>query len=154
VPDRTSVTREVRIAATPATIFEFFVDPEKMVRWKGAVAALDPSAGGQYRVDVRPGAVVVGEYVELDPPRRVVFTWGWEGDPDVPPGSSTVEIVLTPEGDETRVTVTHSDLPSPESGAAHADGWDHFLPRLATVAAGGDPGPDPWSSGEASASGS
>ena len=145
----TSITREVRIAASPATIFPFFTDPQKMTRWKGTSADLDPTAGGRYSVDVRPGGVAVGEYIEIDPPRRVVFTWGWEGDPNVPPGSSTVEITLTPDGEGTLVTLVHSRLPSSESGAAHADGWEHFLPRLAIAAEGGDPGPDPWATGAA-----
>jgi uncharacterized protein YndB with AHSA1/START domain len=134
----------VRIAASPDTIFPFFTDPQKMTKWKGTSADLDPETGGKYRVDVRPGGVAVGEYVEIDPPRRIVFTWGWEGSPDVPPGSSTVEITLTPEGDGTLVTLVHSRLPSSESGTEHADGWEHFLPRLAIAAEGGDPGPDPW----------
>jgi uncharacterized protein YndB with AHSA1/START domain len=140
----TSVTREVRIAASPETIFEFFTDPAKMVRWKGSSADLDPRAGGRYRVDVNPGAVAVGEYVLIERPNRVVFTWGWEGSPDVPPGSSTVEITLTPDGDQTLVTLTHSRLPDAASGAAHAEGWDHFLPRLVTAVEGGDAGPDEW----------
>ena len=145
----TSITREVRIAASPETIFPFFTDPQKMTKWKGTSADLDPTAGGGYRVDVRPGAIAVGKYVEIDPPRRIVFTWGWEGDPNVPPGSSRVEITLTPEGDGTLVTLTHSGLPGTEAGAAHADGWEHFLPRLATAAEGGDPGPDPLAAGAA-----
>ena len=143
----TTVTREVRIAASPEAIFPFFTDPEKMTLWKGTQAELDPTVGGSYRVHVNPAALAVGEYVAIDPPRRVVFTWGWEGDPNVPPGSSTVEITLIPDGDGTIVSLTHSGLPNAESGAAHADGWDHFLPRLAIAAAGGDPGPDPMAAG-------
>ncbi|MBI3648681.1 MAG: SRPBCC domain-containing protein [Actinobacteria bacterium] len=137
------VTREVRIKATPETIFGFLVDPEKMMRWKGVEATLEPKPGGKYRVNVTGKAVVAGEYVLVEPPRRVVFTWGWEGDPNVPPGSSTVEITLTPEGDETVVTLTHRDLPE-AAGPGHAEGWEHFLPRLVEAAEGRDPGPDPW----------
>jgi uncharacterized protein YndB with AHSA1/START domain/predicted enzyme related to lactoylglutathione lyase len=140
----TTVTREVRIDASPESIFPFFTDPEKMTVWKGTSADLDPTVGGSYRVQVNPAALAVGEYVVIDPPRRVVFTWGWEGDPNVPPGSSTVEITLTPDGDGTIVSLTHSGLPNAESGVAHADGWDHFLPRLVIAAAGGDPGPIRW----------
>jgi uncharacterized protein YndB with AHSA1/START domain len=84
---------EVRIEARPETVFEFFVDPEKMSRWKGSSAELDPRSGGTYRVGgIAGGATVVGEFVEIDPPQRVVFTWGWEDDEEVPPGSSTVEV--------------------------------------------------------------
>ena len=51
--ERTEATEhEVRIAATPETVFGFFTDPEKMTRWKGTTAKLDPRPGGIYRVDV------------------------------------------------------------------------------------------------------
>jgi uncharacterized protein YndB with AHSA1/START domain len=99
----TVVEREIRIAARPETVFEFFVDPEKMVQWKGRTAELDPRPGGVYRVEINEQAIARGEYVEIEAPSRVVFTWGWEGQESgehaVPPGSSRVEIELTPVGD-------------------------------------------------------
>ena len=139
----TVVEREIRIAARPETVFEFFTDPEKMILWKGREADLDPRPGGVYRVEMGEKIVALGEYVEVDPPRRVVFTWGWEGDDQLPPGSSTVTIELVPDGDATIVRLTHSGLPE-GADAAQLEGWKHFLPRLAIVASGGDPGPDPW----------
>jgi uncharacterized protein YndB with AHSA1/START domain len=142
--DTDAVEREIRIAASPETIYSFFTDPERMVRWKGTEATLDPRPGGVYRVNVTGRNVVSGRYVELVPYRKVVFTWGWEGEGSlVPPGSSTVEIALIPDGAETIVRLTHRDLPSTDRGS-HAEGWEHFLPRLAVAAPGGDPGPDPW----------
>ncbi|HEU4832060.1 MAG TPA: SRPBCC family protein [Actinomycetota bacterium] len=111
---------EVRIQARPETVFEFFVDPEKMRRWKGTEAELDPRPGGTYRVGgIAGGATVVGEFVEIDPPRRLVFTWGWEGDEEVPPGSSTVEVTLTPDGDATVLHLVHRDLPVGQGPEAH-----------------------------------
>jgi uncharacterized protein YndB with AHSA1/START domain len=134
----------VHIDASPATVFEFFTDPAKMVRWKGVQATLDPRPGGVYRVQMNEQAIALGEYVELDPPNRLVFTWGWEGDDAVtPPGSSTVEVTFTPQGDGTLVRLVHSGLPTPESADAHAHGWDQYIPRLAIAAAGGDAGADP-----------
>src|SRR4029450_9925830 len=121
---------EVRIQARPETVFEFFVDPEKMKRWKGTEAELDPRPGGTYRVGgIAGGATVVGEFVEIDPPRRLVFTWGWEGDEEVPPGSSTVEVTLTPDGDATVLHLVHRDLPAGQ-GPRDMEGWEHFVPRL------------------------
>jgi len=117
--------------------------PGRPSRRKGASAKLDPRPGGIYRVDVSGRDIAVGEYVEVDPPRRVVFTWGWEGNEHVPPGSSTVEVTLTADGDGTIVRLVHRGLPEGE-GPGHAEGWEHFLPRLEMAAAGGDPGPDPW----------
>ncbi len=142
-----TITHEVRIAAKPETIFEFLTDPDKMVRWKGKIAQLDPRVGGAYRVDINGRDIASGTYVEIDPPNRVVFTWGWEGQEGVPPGSSTVEITLTPDGEETVLRLVHRGLPE-GAGAGHAEGWEHFLPRLAVAAAGDDPGPDPWAGGK------
>jgi uncharacterized protein YndB with AHSA1/START domain len=139
-----AIVREVRIDASPETVFDFFTDPAKMVRWKGVTATLDPRPGGVYRVQMNEQAVALGEYVEVDPPNRVVFTWGWAGDDALtPPGSSTVEVTFTPDGDGTLVRLVHTGLPSPESAEAHGHGWDQYMPRLAIAAAGGDAGADP-----------
>jgi uncharacterized protein YndB with AHSA1/START domain len=150
--ETTSVERELVIAAGPETVWEFLVDPEKAVRWMGQTASLEPRPGGLYRVEVIPGATARGEFVEVDPPRRLVHTFGWEPGEDgpnaVPSGSSTVEIELVPEGEGTILRFRHYDLPSAETVQSHAHGWDHYLERLAAVAGGGDPGPDPWVSGE------
>ena len=140
------VEREIRIAARPETVFEFFVDPQKMSQWKGRKAELDPRAGGIYRVEINDQAIASGEYVEIDSPSRVVFTWGWEGQESgehaVPPGSSRVEVDLTPDGDGTLVRLRHLDLPE-QSRGIHGQGWDLFLGRLAKAAVGEDPGPVP-----------
>ncbi len=134
---------EVRVSARPETLWGFLTDPEKMTRWKGRRAELDPRPGGIYRVEINDQAIARGEYVELEPPRRVVITWGWEGEGmAVPPGSSTVEITLTEDGDETIVRLRHDGLPSAEERASHTQGWQHYLARLGVAGAGGDPGPD------------
>jgi len=142
--EQIAVTRELVIDASPETVWEFLVDPEKIVRWKGMNAVLQLWAGGAYRVEVVSKRVAAGEIVECDPPRRLVHTWGWEGDENVPPGSTTVEYELVPEGTGTRVLFTHRDLPSKESAESHTHGWDHYLPRLSVAASGADPGRDPW----------
>jgi uncharacterized protein YndB with AHSA1/START domain len=136
--------RTLSIAASPETVWEFFVDPDKLRRWKGIDAELEPRPGGVYRCEVIPGHTALGEFVELDPPRRLVFTWGWDGQEAVPPGTSTIEVELTPEGEGTSVRFVHKDLPNAEQVASHAHGWDHYLDRLEVAAAGGDPGKDPW----------
>jgi uncharacterized protein YndB with AHSA1/START domain len=150
--ETTSVQRELAIDASPETVWQFLVDPAKATRWMGQHAAFDARPGGEYRVDVIPGHTATGEFVELDPPRRLVFTWGWEAGEDgpnpVPPGSSTIEIELLPNGDGTMLKFSHRDLPSAEAAQSHAHGWDHYLGRLAVAAGGGDPGSDPWLTGE------
>ena len=142
--ETTLLERTISIDASPETVWEFFVDPEKLARWKGMNAKLEPQPGGEYRCEVIPGHTAVGEYVELDPPHRLVFTWGWEGESAVPPGSSTIEVELSPEGEGTRLRFVHRDLPGTEQVESHAHGWDHYLARLEIAAAGGDPGEDPW----------
>jgi uncharacterized protein YndB with AHSA1/START domain len=140
--ETTKVEIEVAIAARPETVFAFLTDPAKMTRWMGSMAELDPRPGGVLRVAVRPGSTGRGEYVAIEPFRRVVFTWGWEesGLP-IPPGGSTVEILLTGEGDRTLLRLIHRDLPEPVR-EVHRAGWDYYLARLAVAAAGGNPGAD------------
>lgn len=135
--------KEVRIEASPEIVFAHFIDPARFARWMGIDHKLDPVAGGLFQVDINGRDIAVGDFVEVDCPRRVVFTWGWQGSADVPPGSTTIEVDLIPDGEATVVQFTHRGLPSGRRDA-HVEGWEHFLPRLATSAAGGDPGPDPW----------
>ncbi len=150
--EKVSLEREIAIAASPETVWEFLVDPDKATRWMGQACSFDARPGGEYRCNVIPGHTASGEFIELDPPHRLVFTWGWEpgeeGPNPVPPGSSTIEIELTPDGDGTKLRFTHRDLPTDEAAASHGHGWDHYLERLEIAAAGGDPGTDPWLTGQ------
>jgi len=137
------VEREISIEAPPSVVFEFLTDPAKMVRWMGTEAVLEPWPGGRYYVNPSGHEPVSGKVLEIIPDRRLVFSWGGEGGAlPLPPGQSTVEISLEPAGDGTRLRLTHRDLPL-DLHRYHALGWDYALPRLATVAAGRDPGPDP-----------
>jgi uncharacterized protein YndB with AHSA1/START domain len=146
----TSVERELTIAASPETVWQFLVDPELAVRWMGTTASFDPRPGGEYRVEVIPDNTALGEFVEVDPPHRLVFTWGWDTSENslVSPGSSTIEFELTAEGAGTRLRFRHSGLPNAEEVAKHAHGWEHYLGRLVSSAAGGKVGEDPWLSGD------
>ena len=135
---------EVRVAAKPETIFPFLIEPAKMTRWQGTFATLDPKPGGIYRVNVTGRDISKGEFVEVTPYSRVVFTWGWEGEGHpVTAGSTTVEISLAEDGDATVVTLRHSGLIA-EHRERHAEGWEKLMPRLVIAAEGGDPGPNPW----------
>jgi uncharacterized protein YndB with AHSA1/START domain len=142
--DTTVYERTLVIDASPETVWEFLVDPEKLMRWKGINADLETQPGGIFRCEVIPGHIARGEYIEIDKPNKLVFTWGWDGSEDVPPGSSTIEIELASDGDGTSLRFVHKDLPNAEAIASHAHGWDHYLPRLETAARGGNPGEDPW----------
>jgi len=144
--ESTTIERELAIAARPETVWELLTDPIEATRWMGQSAAFDLRPGGAYRVDVIPGNVASGVFVEIDPPRRLVFTWGWaeSNGSSVGPGSTTIEFDLVADGDCTLLRFRHSELPDAEAAASHGVGWDHYLARLATVASGEDPGVDPW----------
>jgi len=129
------IERVIDIAASPETVYLLLTDPREYVKWKGRAAELDPHAGGTFHVSFKD-AEVRGEYVEVVPNRRVVFTWGWEAaGAAVGPGGSTVEIDLEPRGQGTRLHLVHRGLPTAEL-ASHTEGWDYFLPRLTAVAEG------------------
>ena len=137
------VVVERRIKASPRTVYSFFTDRDRWLSWQGVTAEIDPRPGGVFRMNVRGDGWAAGRFVTVDPPHRIVFTWGWEGDGSpVPPGSSTVEITITADGpDATVLRLVHRGLPLPALDR-HRDGWEHYLGRLTIRAAGGDPGPD------------
>lgn len=137
-----SYATSVRIQATPAEVFPYLTDGDLLVRWMGDWARLDPQPGGEFTVDIN-GIPIRGSFVEVDPPHRLVLTWGAAGSEVLPPGSTTVEITLRPDGDHTVLELVHRDLP-PEELERHGIGWGHFLDRLVVAGTGGDPGPDPW----------
>jgi uncharacterized protein YndB with AHSA1/START domain len=142
--DSTVLERQIHIEAKPETVFQFFTDPSKLVRWMGITAQINPQQGGIYRVEVTKTDIVRGEYLEVKPPKRVVFSWGWEGENSpLPPGASTVEVILAADGEGTLLTLRHLGLPVPLQ-KTHAEGWDHYLPRLAQVSEGKGPGVDAW----------
>jgi uncharacterized protein YndB with AHSA1/START domain len=138
-----AVVSEVHIAAPPEVVFDYFVDPERMERWFGSRVQLEPRSGGQYAVDINAQARARGAFLEVVPPTRVVFTFGWEDDVNVPPGSTTVEVTLAREGDGTHVRLVHRGLQTADMRRQHRDGWEHYFVRLSVAASGGDPGPDP-----------
>lgn len=126
------ITASVYVQASPERVFEHFASCAAMTSWMGQWAELDPIVGGRFAVDI-DGVAVRGRYLELDPPHRLVISWGHAGSARLPPGASTLEVALTPEADGTRVKIVHHQLPEPEA-SRHPAGWRHFLDRLAIVA--------------------
>jgi len=139
------VRRETHIPAPLAAVFALLTDPEKILRWMGTEAQVEPQSGGLYLVNVTGARFARGSFREVVPVHRLAYSFGWDGSEVVPPGSSLVEIDLTEQPpDGTLLQLTHTGLPNVEQCAGHAEGWAHYLGRLAEVAAGRDPGPDPW----------
>jgi uncharacterized protein YndB with AHSA1/START domain len=137
------VQRTIEIDADPEAVYEQFVDADRFVQWMAPHAEIEPRPGGRIRWTHRNGDSCEGRFVELVPARRIVFTYGWDRpDVEVPPGSTTVEITLEPTPSGTRLRLVHRGLAGPMADA-HRGGWANYLERLAAVAAGRDPGPDP-----------
>jgi uncharacterized protein YndB with AHSA1/START domain len=131
----------LRIDATPDDVFPYLTDASLIVQWMGDWADLDPTVGGRFVLDIN-GIAVRGRYLTVEPPHRVVFTWGTPGNDRMPPESTTVEITLHEDGDATIVELVHRQLPD-EDLPQHSIGWDHFIPRLVLAASGINPGADP-----------
>ncbi len=122
------IIASVRIDAPAHIIFPYLTDADLIVKWIGQRADLMPVPGGSFAVNFE-STLVRGNYLVVDPPHRVVFTWGVPGDETMPPGASTVEVTLTADGDETVVKVTHRGLPEAKR-EPHRQGWIECLTRL------------------------
>ena len=122
------VIATTRIVAPPEVVFPYFTDPALIVTWLASSAELEARPGGRLALEIS-GNRLEGSFVTVEPPHRVVFTWGVPGSEPMPAGSTTVEVTLTADGDETVVTLTHRDLPE-EERPPHQQGWQHFLGQL------------------------
>ena len=136
-PDTRTVERTLRIAARPETVWRFWTDPGRMSEWWGP-ADLDPRPGGVCRVEMGGAAAMEGEFLELVPYERIVFSLGWEpvgpdGGTAVPAGSTRVEVTLRADGGDTVLTLRHTRIPAGHD-EEHRAGWAHFLPRMAELA--------------------
>jgi uncharacterized protein YndB with AHSA1/START domain len=134
--------RETHIAAPRASVFAFLTDPEKIVQWMGTEATTEVQPTGLYLLKGVGQAIARGAFREVVPVHRLAYSFGWEGNEEVPPGSSLIEIDLMEQDGGTLLRMTHSGLPSAATRDSHTKGWTHYLNRLADVAAGRDPGPD------------
>lgn len=132
----------IEIRATPDEVFDHLVTEAGMTAWMGEHAVLEPHPGGAFQITIA-GSPIRGEYLEVVRPHRVVVSWGVVGSADFPSGASRVSFTLSPTADGTRVDLLHADLPETRV-AGHVDGWAHFLPRLASAAAGVPPAIDSW----------
>src|SRR5919112_4714104 len=138
-----SLSKSVVLPVSPDEAFALVTRPERLRRWQTVSAYVDLRAGGAYRWTVTPGYVAAGTFREVEPGRRIVYGWGWEGSDEVPPDTSTVTVTIEPDPIGSRVTLVHEGL-SEEQSAMHAQGWNHYLERLERLATTGDAGADEW----------
>ena len=140
--DGDTVIHELVLPAPADHVFDMFTDPRQLILWIGISADLEPRPGGSFRFEIVPGQFCEGRYLVVERPSRLVFTWGWT-DPGfgLPPGSSHVEVTLTPTGGgarQTRLRLVHSGLAG-DLGLLHDDGWSRFFARLTAIAGGEQP---------------
>jgi uncharacterized protein (TIGR03086 family) len=138
-----SFTKTALLPVTPDEAFALITEPERLRRWQTVSAVVDLRAGGGYRWTITPGHVAAGTFREVEPGRRIVFGWGWEGNDDLKPDASTVTLTVEPADGGSRVTIVHEGL-TDEQGAMHAEGWNHYFERLERLATTGDAGQDEW----------
>ena len=136
-----AITASVHINAPPERVYEYFTQAEAIVSWMGEYALLEAEPGGRFHLDIK-GSPVRGRFLHLDPPHRLLISWGYAGSAQLPPGASTVEVTLTADRGGTLVELEHRDLP-PADRPRHVSGWAHYLTRLHTAAPGRAPVPDP-----------
>jgi uncharacterized protein YndB with AHSA1/START domain len=135
--DARTVEKTLRIEAPPEVVWRYWTDPARMTEWWGPAAELDARPGGACVVEMGGGPVMRGEFVDVVPFERLVFTFGWDptpGAPGVAPGTTRVEVLLAEQDGDTVLTLRHTGLPATDADQ-HDSGWDHFLPILAERAA-------------------
>src|SRR4051812_47397762 len=135
-PETTTVVERIEINAGPDRVFDALVEPEQLRQWWGSPDTyitewqIDLRAGGEYVCTATAAGhemTVRGRFLEIDPPRRLVYTWNASWDPT---GETTVQFDLTPRGQGTIVQVTHSGFAAGADRAGYSDGWNRIIAQL------------------------
>ena len=129
-----SLDRTVTIHAQPSTVFSFFTDSARWASWWGAGSTIDARVGGRVFIRNPGGVEVSGEVLELTPPERIVFTYGFESGQPIAPGESRVTIRLEPAGLATRLRLVH-EFAAAHVRDEHVQGWRYQLSVFGNVAA-------------------
>jgi uncharacterized protein YndB with AHSA1/START domain len=126
--------RTVLIHARPATVFEFFTNDQDWAAWWGAGSSIDPRPGGRLLIRYPNGIEAAGEVLELRPPERIAFTYGFVSGTPIPAGASRVTIRLEPHPAGTMVQLTH-ELADAGIRDQHEQGWRYQLSLFANAVA-------------------
>jgi uncharacterized protein YndB with AHSA1/START domain len=126
--------RTVTIQAPPETVFRFFQDSARWAKWWGAGSTIESKPGGAIYIRHPDGTESAGKVLEVDPPNRLLFTYGFVSGKPFAPGGSRVTIQLEPQRAGTRLTLTH-ELPDGDARDEHVQGWRFQLSLFANVVA-------------------
>ena len=126
--------RTLIIGARRETVFRFFTDPVRWASWWGAGSTIEPHPSGRVLIRYPGGTEAVGEVLEIDPPERLVFTYGYAKGVPVAPGASLVTIALEDHGGSTRLRLTHA-FSEPRVRDEHLQGWRYQLSLFANIVA-------------------
>src|ERR1043165_7924498 len=111
MPESFVVQRETQIAAPRASVFAFLTDPEKIVQWMGSEAVTEMHPGGLYLLKGVGSATGRGTFREVVPVHRLAYSFGWEGNDAVPPGSGLMQIDLIEQVGGSLLGMPHSGFP-------------------------------------------
>jgi uncharacterized protein YndB with AHSA1/START domain len=132
--DPSDIVRTILIAARRDTVFRYFTDSGRFAAWWGTGSQIEPHPGGAVRICYPGGTTASGTIVELEPPHRVVFTYGYDAPGrEIPPGGSTVIVTFAEEPGGTRVTLRHTGLPDTVVSREHVQGWRYQLALFSKV---------------------
>jgi uncharacterized protein YndB with AHSA1/START domain len=126
--------RSVVIHAEPTVVFRFFQDTERWAAWWGAGSTIEPRPRGRVLIRHPDGVDVVGEVIEIAPPDRIVFSYGFLDRRAEPTADSRVTIALEPLGQSTRLRLTH-EFNDAAARDEHVQGWRFQLSVFANVVA-------------------
>ncbi len=135
---RLEITRFIN--APRARVYAAWTDPKQLKEWFGPedVQTLDFTAdirvGGRYRWEMKDSdgeqMAAFGEYRELIPDKKIVFTWKWDDDEDWKAHDSVMTIELSDHDGGTNLRLVHVQLPSEDSRDRHHEGWSSLLEKL------------------------
>lgn len=117
-----ALERNVVIQAQPETVFRYFTDSARWAAWWGAGSTIDAMPGGKLYIRYPNGVEASGEVLAVEPPRRIVFTFGYASGKPMGPGGSQVTIALEPDGSATRLRLLH-ELSEAGARDEHIAGW-------------------------------
>ena len=126
--------RIVIIEAPREIVFRFFTDATRWASWWGAGSTIDAKSGGKLLIRYPDGTEVVGEVLDLAPPERVVFTYGYTSGQMIPPGGSLVTIRLEADPRGTRLELRH-DFAEGAVRDQHVQGWRYQLSLFGNIVA-------------------